>query len=156
MATSALPAVFAALRDLASAALPGLQVHYGVGVTDDPGDFLMIGVTDPDIERAAQSATLRQQRATMAGDRFEMGSINCCALSWNGDSSDAGALAALEAVAETVAAVETILRDTAPTLNLDAVLKTDFAPDDAEFLIAQSEVGASCMAIFSVAYQAQI
>ncbi len=155
MATSVFPTVMAALVDLTRTALPGLQVHYGVGATDDPGDFLMIGVEDPDIDRAAFSATLRQDRATMGGARFEMGSINCCALSWNGDGTDAGAQAALEAVFVTLGAVEALLR-TAPTLGIDAVHKTEFAADDADISIAQSEAGASCMAIFSVAYKAQI
>jgi hypothetical protein len=156
MATSVFPDVMAALVDLAGTALPGLQVHYGVGATDDPGDFLMVGVEDPDIERAAFSATIRQERAGMGGPRFEMGSINCCALSWNGDGTNAGARAALEAVFDTLAAVETLLRETEPTLGLDAVHKTEFAADDAEISIAQTEAGASCMAIFSVAYKAQI
>ncbi len=156
MATSVFPEVIAALASYARSALPGLQVNYGVGATDDPGDFLMIGVEDPEIDRAAFSATVRQERAAMGGPRFEMGSINCCALSWNGDSTDAGAQAAVEAAFETLAAVETVLRTTAPTLGIDAVHTTLCAADDSDISIGQSTAGSSCMVIFSVAYKAQI
>jgi hypothetical protein len=152
---SALPDVVDALIDLASTALPSLRVFDGIGASNDPGDFLMVGVEDPDIDRAAFSAEVSQTRATMSGARDEQGTINCCALSWNGDSSDAGQKAARDAAFETVAAVETILRTTAPTLDLDEVLKTEFG-DRLTVSQAQGDTGASCMVIFSVAYLARV
>jgi hypothetical protein len=136
---SALPDVVDALIDLASTALPSLRVFDGIGASNDPGDFLMVGVEDPDIDRAAFSAEVSQT----------------CALSWNGDSSDAGQKAARDAAFETVAAVETILRTTAPTLDLDEVLKTEFG-DRLTVSQAQGDTGASCMVIFSVAYLARV
>jgi hypothetical protein len=152
---SALPDVIDALVTLSAAALPSLQVYDGIGASDDPGDFLMVGVEDPDIERAAFSAEVDQARATMSGARDEQGTINCCALSWNGDSTNAGQKAARDAAFATVAAVETILRTTSPTLGVTGVLRTEFG-GRLTVSQAQGDTGASCMVIFSVAYLARI
>lgn len=155
MATSVLPAVIDALVTLADAALSSVEVYDGIGASNDPGDFLMVGVEDPDIESAAFSADVQQERLAMAGARKEAGTVTCCALSWNGDASNAGQKAARDAAFATVAAVETILRTTSPTLGVSGVLKTEFG-DRITVSQAQDASGASCMAIFSVAYLAQI
>lgn len=152
---SALPDVIDALVELSGAALPSLRVFDGIGVTDDPGDFLMVGVEDPDIDGAAFSADVQQVRADMGGGRHETGTVTCCALSWTGDSTDAGQKAARDAAFATVAAVETVLRTTAPTLDVDEVLKTEFG-DRLTVSQAQDATGASCMVIFAVAYLARI
>jgi hypothetical protein len=155
VATSALPDVIDALVTLSTTALPSVSVHDGIGVSGDPGDFLMIGVEDPDIEGAAFSADVEQVRADMGGGRHETGTITCCALSWNGDSTNAGQKAARDAAFASVAAVETILRTTSPTLGVSSVLKTEFG-DRITVSQAQDASGASCMVIFSVAYLARI
>lgn len=155
MTTSALPEVIDALVSLSDAALSAANVIDGIGVTDDPGDYLMIGVEDPDIEGAAFSADIEQSRATMSGARDETGTVTCCAMSWNGDSSAAGQKAARDAAFATVDAVATIVRTTSPTLGVSAVLKTEFG---ARITVSQAQdaSGASCMVIFSVAYLARI
>jgi hypothetical protein len=152
---SALPDVIDALVTLADTALSSVNVYDGIGVSDDPGDFLMIGVEDPDIEGAAFSADVEQVRATMSGARDETGTITCCALSWNGDSTNAGQKAARDSAFASVAAVEDILRTTSPTLGVASVLKTEMG-DRITVSQAQDATGASCMVIFSVAYLARI
>lgn len=153
MATSALPAVIDALVTLSREALPALEVYDGIGVSDDPGDFLMVGVEDPDIEGAAFSADVEQERADMGGGRLETGTVTCCALSWRGSADQK---AARDAAFATVAAVENILRTEATkTLGVSAVLKTEFG-DRLTLSQAQDTSGASCMVIFSVAYLARI
>lgn len=151
---SALPDVIDALVTLSAAALPSVRVYDGIGVSDDPGDFLMVGVEDPDIDGAAFSAEVEQSRLAMGGSQQEAGTVTCCALSWTGDSTDVGQKAARDAAFTTVAAVETILRTTAPTLDVAAVSKTEFG-DRLTVSQAQDATGASCMVIFSVAYLAQ-
>lgn len=152
--SSALPGVIDALVTLSRTALPSLQVYDGIGISDDPGDFLMVGVEDPDIEGAAFSADVQQERLAMstAAPRREAGTVTCCALSWNGDGDQK---AARDAAFATVAAVETILRSTSPTLGVSTVLKTELG-DRITVSQAQGDTGASCMAIFSVAYLAHI
>lgn len=153
MATSALPSVVDGLVTLSTAALPNALVLDGPGVTDDPGNFLMIGVEDPDIESAAFSADVSQERISMAGGRQESGTITCCALSWNGDGSNAGQKSARDAAFATVAVVENIVRVTSPTLGVSAVRKTELG-ERLTVSQAQGDTGSSCMVIFSVAYLA--
>lgn len=152
MATSALPQVIDALVSLSGAAMGSTKVRDGLGVIGDPGDYLMVGVEDPDIEGAAFSADVNQSRATMSGARDEQGTVTCCALSWNGNADQK---AARDAAFATVTAVENIVRTTSPTLGVSVVLKTEFG-DRLTVSQAQDESGASCMVIFSVAYLARL
>jgi hypothetical protein len=152
MATSALPAVIDALVTLATAALPSVTVIDGVGISGSPGDYLMIGVDDPDADRPATAGDVQQVRATMSGARDETGTVTCCAYSWNGNGDQK---AARDAAFATVAAVENILRTTSPTLGVSAVLKTEFG-DRTTVSQAQTETGTDCLVIFSVAYLARI
>ncbi len=155
MAVSALPAATDALVTLSTAALPSVQVLDGGGVAGDPGDYLMIGVDNPDSEDAASSANVQQVRATMGGARDEAGEITCCAYSWNGDSGNAAQKAARDAAFATVEAVAAILRTTAPTLGLSVVLKTEFG-ERMDVSQAPTTKGTDCLIIFSVAYLARI
>jgi hypothetical protein len=155
MATSALPAVIDALVSLSTAAAPTLTVLDGVGVTGNPGDYLMIGVEDPGTDAAASSADIQQTRATMSGARDEAGTITCCAYSWSGNSGNAAQKAVRDAAFATVAVVETILRTTSPTLGVSGVHRTEFG-DRTTVSQAQTDTGVDCLVIFSVAYLARI
>src|SRR5689334_3843760 len=89
MATSAVPALIDALVSAADAALSNVAVYDGVGNSDDPGDFLMVGVDDPDRTDDVASASATQQWAGVgnASARDEEGDVTCAALSWNGNSN---------------------------------------------------------------------
>ncbi len=153
MATSVVPALIDALIATATEALSDTIVSDGFGVTDDPGNFLMIGVEDPDSEQAAFSADTKQEWATAdrAGTRNEIGEILCAAVAWNGD---ADMKAARDAVYAITAALEVALRTT-PALGLDGLLWTSFGTST-QFSQAQGETGAAAMLVFRIAFQARI
>lgn len=152
MGTSAIPAVIEALHAHALTALPGLAiVTIGYPVTEDPGDFLMIGVDDPDAERA--NAASSQQRWAHANHttRDEVGEVRCTALAWNGDSSAVHALRDAFAI---TAAFEASLRAD-PTLGLANVWNVGFG---VETTLNQWLDGAGAFARvdFSVEFKARI
>jgi len=153
VATSVVPALIDALVTRTTAALPDIRVYDGYGISDDPGDYLMIGVEDPDLEGAAFSADVRQDWATTGidGSREEVGEITCFALSWNGNANQK---AARDSAYATVAAVETTLRTT-PALGLTNVLWTSFGTS-LQFSQAQGQAGAAAMVIFRINFQARI
>jgi hypothetical protein len=109
VATSIVPALIGAVFTQATAALPDVLVYHGFGVSDDPGDFLMIGVDDPYADGPANSVITKQAPITAGTSRprDERGDLWCTALSWNGNGDSE---AALDAVAAIVAAVENMLR----------------------------------------------
>ena len=154
MSTSAVPAVIDALVTATRTSLPSLRVYDGVGISDDPGDWLMIGVDDPDVEsrRRTFAATARQEWAhANFTARDEEGDVTCVAMSWNGD---ADIKAARDAVYATTAAVETVLRAN-PSLGVPNVLWTSFGPD-LDLSQMQGENGASAFVIFTVRFRARL
>lgn len=153
MATSVVPALIDALIAAADTALPDTLVSDGFGVTDDPGDFLMIGVEDPDTEQSAFSADTKQEWATAdrSGVRNEVGEITCAALSWNGDGNQK---AARDAVYAITAELEDALRAT-PALGLSGLLWTSFGTST-QFSQAHDATGAVAMLVFRIAFQARI
>lgn len=152
MATSVVPALIDALVEQATAALPDVNVYDGFGVTADPGDFLMIGVEDPDAEDAAFSADARQEWANANHTtRDESGEITCCAVSWNGDADQKTARDGAYAI---TAAVETCLRET-PALGLDNLLWTGFG-SSTQLSQVQGDSGAAAMLVFRIAFRARI
>lgn len=152
MAVSVVPALIDALFAAATTALPNVNVYDGFGVSEEPGDFLMIGVEDPDIESAATSANSSQSWAHIgAVSRDEEGEITCAALSWNGD---ANAKAARDAVYATAEAVATLLRAN-PSLSLSTLLWTSYGTTT-ELSQQQGEGGASALVVFKVNFRARI
>ncbi len=84
----------------------GTQVLLGFGASDDPGDFLMVGVDDPNSpDPLAPSASGTQTWAGLgANHRDEDGTVTCAALAWTGDAdATEDAIARVKAI---VAAVE--------------------------------------------------
>jgi hypothetical protein len=153
MATSVVPALIDALVAAATTALPDVLVFDGIGVTDDPGDFLMVGVEDPDIEGAAFSADTKQDWAAVGtgAPRDEQGDITCVALSWNGDGDPKAARDDAYAIA---AALEDLLRDT-PALGVPGLLWTSFGTSS-QLSQAQGPDGASALLVFRINFRARI
>lgn len=153
MAVSALPAFIDALVVAAEAALPDVLVFDGQGVTDGPGDFLMIGVDDPNAEDFSAAAEAQQTPATMgtARSRDERRRVYCAVMSWNGDGDMKAARDSAYTIAEGVA---TILRTT-PNLGLSNVLNSGFGSDLSDSSI-QADSGAVWIVRFSVEFRARI
>lgn len=156
MATTVVPAFIDAIVAGAATALPGLTVLDGFGSTDDPGDYLMVGVSDPDLEGADTGADAQQSWATVGrqGARDEQGEVTCVALSWNGSAGNAAQKQARDAAYVTVAAVEAFCRDD-PTLAIPTLLWNS-ALTSHNLIQNQDELGTLAMVVFRIAFQARI
>lgn len=151
MATSVVPALIDALVSGARAALTDRIVYDGFGISNDPGEFLMVGVSDdgPDASRAVSSHQEWANANHTARD--EEGDITCMAVSWNGDADQK---AARDGAYATKAAVENMCR-TNPSLGLDNVLWTSAGTDE-NLEQNQDDAGALAILTFTIAYQARI
>jgi hypothetical protein len=155
MATSTVPALIDALVTNARTSLPDVDVYDGFGMSDDPGDFLMIGVEDPDLAQAATSAQAQQAPATMGMQRSrdETGSVTCAALSWNGDADPK---AARDGAFATVAAVEDMLRlNPSQGLGAEGLFVCQFG-GNLTLSQQQDGDGASALVVFTVDFRARI
>lgn len=157
MASSVTPLIIDALFTQAEAALPDVFVTDGFKTTDDATqDMLMIGVDDGQSPSAATSGNSSQSMATagIPRSRDQNGSINCWALSWNGNATPKDARDAVYAIQ---AAVEAILRAD-PSMGLAQ-------PNGQVFVIQigdetlqqdQDENGATALLTFTINFQARI
>jgi hypothetical protein len=155
MAISVIPALIDALYEQATNALPDVLVKDGFGVTDDPGDVLMIGVDDPDSPSNASSASAEQAwpHTGIDLDRDETGYITCAATSWNGDG-EAGQKAARDAVFAIADAVAALCRAN-PSLGVDGLLWTSYGTQ-ADLQQGQDSNGAIALLTFRIDYQARL
>lgn len=152
MSTSAIPAVIDALFAASTAALTDVTVSDGFGVSGEPGDYLMVGVDDPDSRRRTPSADSAQDWAEIGHrGRSEQGEVTCSAASWNGDSDQKVARDAAFAI---VAAVENLCRAD-PTLGVATLLWTSVGTS-IELQQEQGDYGARSVVIFRVAFRARI
>lgn len=155
MATSVVPALIDALVDRCDAAITAASVYDGYGVTDEPGNFLMIGVEDPDSQDSASSSDASQDVATMGTNRSrdERGTVSCVALSWNGNGDQKDAR---DKVYATTAAVESLLRAT-PDLGITgyALVVTGFGADQ-RLMQNQDDSGAEAAVFFTVRFRARL
>lgn len=152
MATSVIPALIDALVAAAKAALSNLLVNDGYGVTEDPGNYLMIGVDDPDRPDAALSASSQQDWAhANYTARDEEGDITCAALSWTGDTDQK---VSRDAVFATTAAVENMLRAN-PSLGLANLLWTSYG-SATQLNQWQDAEGSMALVVFQVHFRARI
>lgn len=153
MATSIVFDLIDALVDVLTEALTDIQVYDGTGISADPGDYLMIGVSDPD-ESQPQAFESRQEWAGIgARARNEEGTINCAALSWNGD---ADAKLARAGVKRVTSAVEDALRDD-PNLGgaVPGLQWTGYGTDGRADLIEATD-GTALLWRFDIQYKARI
>lgn len=153
MATSVIPALIDALFTQATAALPDVSVHDGYGVSEDPGNFLMIGVDDPDSQVAAFTSESSQAMATFGGTREQTGSVTCAALAWNGDGGNVGQKAARDAAYAIQATVEGLLRAD-PTLGVTPSNNRPLTAEMGDERLSQNQYDAGCDAllIFTVKF----
>lgn len=161
MATSVVPALIDALVAKTRTALspPSVvlaEVYDGIGVTEDAGDSLSIGVDDPDSNVAANSASTSEDWANVGldGQRDEDGTIACAAISWNGDVGDVAVKAARDAVYAIAAQVANTLRAD-PTLGLTNVLWTSFGTSS-ELNQIQASEGSMALLTFRIYFRARI
>jgi len=152
MAVSVVPALIDALVAAATAALPNVLVLDGMGATDDPGDYLMVGVDDPDTDGDAFSGDSQQKWAHATGStRDELGQITCAAFSWNGNGDQKAARDSAYASVEALAAA---CRDSVD-LGVDSIAWVDFGTD-ARLSQIQSDSGAAALVVFQIAFRARI
>lgn len=152
MPTSAVPLVIDQLVERCTNALPDVLVFDGFGLTEDPGDFLMIGVDDPDTQDSAYAADADQEWANANYTaRDESGTITCAALSWNGDGNQK---AARDAVYSMTAAVEDVLR-AEPAMGIPVLLWSSFGTSQ-QLSQARDPQGAAAWLIFRIYFRARI
>lgn len=154
MPTSVIPGLMDAIIETAESAVVGARVIDSIGAADgDPGDYLMVGVEDPDVEGYTVSARSKQEWANANyTSREEEGDITCAAYSWNGNGDQK---AARDAVYATVGDLEQALRDNPPQ-NQSDVLWTSFAVTNSELNQIQSASGAGALLLFSIHFEARI
>jgi hypothetical protein len=151
--TSAIPALIDALVSAARTALPGVAVYDGYGVSDDPGDFLMVGVEDVNSLSDASAADSQQEWAGVGSSapRDETGDVICTALSWNGNGDQKAARDGAFAIAEAVA---TLLRAN-PSLGIPSLLWTSYGTTT-QLNQNQDENGAEAAVIFRCHFRARL
>jgi hypothetical protein len=130
-----------------------VNVFDGYGITDDPGDYLMVGVEDPDSDRATSAEAKQEWAGLGARMRYEEGTITCIAMSWNGDGDLAAARAAAKA---TTVAVENHLRDDPNLGGTVAGLNWTGYGTRTELIQLQATDGACVMCVFDIAFKARI
>lgn len=152
MATSVIPGLMDAIIATAEDVLE-IRVVDSIGHANDPGDYLMVGVEDPDVEGYTVSARSAQDWANANyTSRDEEGDVTCAAYSWNGDTDQK---AARDAVYATAAALEQSLRENPPQ-NLPDVLWTSFGVSGSELNQIQDKNGAAALLLFSIHFKARI
>lgn len=137
-----------------AAAPAATTVFDGVGITEDPSqNFVMVGVPDPDSNTPQTSAESEQTWAGLgarAGD--EEGTIDCCAVVWNGEAEGlAQARADLGELLDALAQVH--LED--PTLGVGPVMWTRFGGRTSTTQI-QARDGSSIVHYFQVKFKARV
>jgi hypothetical protein len=110
MATAVVFDLISALADAFRIAIPTATVYDGQGASDDPGNFLMVGVGDPNSDDPTSASGELEWAGLGHRSSYEHGTIACSALAWSGDSGDAAQKAARETVRDLVGAVEVALR----------------------------------------------
>ena len=149
---SAVPAVIDALVSAATSALPDVSVSDGYSLADEYGDYLYVGVDDPDSVNPAQSADTQHAWAHANYTTHDQeGTITCAAHSWNGDADPKTARDAAYAIASTVAQ---ILRDT-PSLGIPTLLWARFGARES-LSQGQGPGGASALVVFTIAFRARL
>jgi hypothetical protein len=155
MTTSIIPTLIDALVAQSDSAISSATVSDGYGVTEDPGDFLMIGVEDPDSADSSYSVDVSQAAATMGPNRSrdERGEIACVALSWNGKGNQKEARDKAFAI---TAKVEDLLR-ASPTLGISgySLLVVQYGPTQ-RLRQDQPDYGAEAAVFFSVGFRARL
>jgi len=154
MATSLVPDLIDALLERANAVLNSdtVRVYDGMMVTSDPGDYLMVGVDDPEADGFAQAADADQSWAGLGAQaKNQAGGIWCVAESRNGQGDPKTARDGAYGI---VGAVEDLCRDD-PTLG--GALSSGWVSVGGDERLSQSRSGgASARVAFRVNFQGRI
>lgn len=154
MTVSVVPLLIDAMLDTYRAALEGVRVSDGTGVTDDPADYLMVGIQDP-FDSTDSSANSEQDWAGVGtfAPRSEVGSVFCAALCWSGDTNMKTVRDRVYEIVDTVAALHRDPNDV--SLGVPQLLWTSFG---ARTNLEQNQGDEGCYALvmFSVEFNAQI
>lgn len=157
MASSQVPALIDALVSQATTALAALPVRVvdGFGISDDPSDFLMVGIEEPSIPAAGFAGSSDQVPGPFSTTRprDENGAVWCAAYSWNGDAVQK---TARDAAYSYMAAVETLLRaDPSLGITADGAFWAQMG-DTQRLTQNQDSNGSDALLIFNVSFFARI
>lgn len=153
MGTSVVPELMRAMFETYTEELADYQVNVGTGLTEDPRDYVMIGVDDIDGVDWANAADAAQEFATVGQDhsRDETGTISCAALVRIGDTD---MLAAIEELFKITAAIEEIHR-TNYALGVEGVMWTSFG-GNATTRLLETPDGSYALLVFQIGFRARI
>jgi len=153
LSTSVVPALIDALVTAARTALPSALVLDGYGVTDDPGDYLMVGVSDPDPDGDTESADVTQDQMAFGATRprKEEGVVHMVAKSVDGGGNAKTARDAAYAIQEALA---TVLRTT-DNAGVTGVLKLGNG-SNLRLRQDQDDYGAVATLLYDIAFEAAI
>lgn len=135
----------------------GTKVYDGPGVSGDPGNFLMVGVPDPDSNAPSESASGTQEWSGIGAKATgEDGAVICCALAWSGETGDAAQQKVREAVRDIVKGVDLTLRAD-PNLG-GAVPGLNWVRYGKNYRLTQlsADDGVAALFYFEVAYKARL
>lgn len=146
---SVLPDLVDALVAACTTALTAATVTDGLAFEWNTGDYLMIGVDDPDGLKA-QAGNAEQEQVTN-NDRDESGDLTCAALAVNGQADQKSAR---DAVFGLMAAVESLLRARSVIVSGVKFWQLDLA----SFVYSQNipDLGTSALLVFRIHYVARI
>lgn len=136
---------------------PGVQVYDGPGASNDPGNFLMVGVGNPDSDDLAESATGTQVwNGLGAKSALEDGSVVCCALAWTGGAGNAAQQSARETCRDIVKSVDAALKSD-PNLG-GAVPGLNWVRYGGNFALSQRSTadGVTAIFYFEIGYKARL
>lgn len=152
MTSAAFPTVIAAVVTTATATLPGVRITRGRDLSEDPGNVVMVGVSDPNDADWDDAGGYTQVMQSFGGKREERGQVNGLVVAWDGGSD----LAAAEAAAFTMIAALEASVATTPALGVSSL----------DYLVAEFETGnvhekpstegASAALSFAITYRARI
>lgn len=154
MAASVVPALIDALVATAQSALPSALVIDGPGVTDNPGDYLMVGWEDPDaFDSESEAASVAQQQMAFGSTRprREAGVIRMAARSISGDGNQKTARDAVYAMHEALASALRTTND----LGVTGVLSLS---NGESLRLEQDQTGSGAVAtlLYDIAFEASI
>lgn len=154
MTTSVVPELIDTLVTYCTDWLPHLRVSDGVGVTDDPSDYLMIGVDDPfaSSDNGAVESEQDWAHVGLGAQRTEEGTVMCAALSWSGNANPKEVR---DRVYATYAAVAGLMNEPATTdLGVEGLLWTSCGTRS-RLVTDQNEHGALALLTFQIFFKAQ-
>ncbi|GAA4358422.1 hypothetical protein [Angustibacter luteus] len=158
--TTAMCAVIDALvaacqvENVTGGSLESVTVTDGAVPSENPGNYLFIGVTDADAGDEATTGQSDQSWVHISGTRREVGEITCVALAWNGNND------LKQARDEALGMYQAVQRIVRPgrrpfDLGINEVAWVDCG-GNTQLLTVQDEAGALAKFIFTVGYQADL